>query len=438
MISGAAPRIWETPTMPAAPLRPAADSSAAGVPDLPPELAAQHDLLTAGAAAVLPVGGLAERLLAAARVGRPLRVKLGIDPSGTDLTLGHAVVLRKLRQFQDLGHLAVLIVGDFTGMVGDPSGKSTVRPALSSGQTAANSASYLDQVLRILDTDRVEVRRNSEWLAPMTMADVIREARELTVAQLLERDDFARRFGSGRPISLVEFLYPLLQGYDSVAVSADVELGGTDQTYNLHVGRDLQRAHGQAPQVVLTLPLLEGLDGQVKMSKSLGNYVAITEPPAEQFGKLMSIPDRLVGRYALLAGGFAASEVDSLQAAAGAGGPGAATAKRRVAGEVVRLYHGPAAATAAETAFDERFRDRAVPTDAPDFRLPAADPVHLPALLKAAALCASTSEARRLVDAGAVRVDGEPLPAGRYDLARDRLVGRVLQCGRRRAARLVD
>ena len=271
----------------------------------------------------LPEGALGEKLESAAVVGRPLRVKLGIDPSGSDLTLGHAVVLRKLRQFQDLGHLAVLIVGDFTGMVGDPSGRSAPRVLSAASRPRLIPATYFEQVMRVLDPDRVEVRRNSEWLAALTMADVVREAAHLTVAQLLERDDFARRFAARQPISLVEFLYPLLQGYDSVAVAADVELGGTDQTYNLLVGRELQRAHGQPPQVVLTVPLLEGLDGVEKMSKSLGNYVAINEPPEEQFGKLMSIPDELIERYARLCTALPPDEVAALAAAAEDGGPAA-------------------------------------------------------------------------------------------------------------------
>jgi len=252
--------------------------------ELPERLRAGYERLIAGTAQILPDGGLADKLLIADREDRPLRVKLGIDPSGTELTVGHAVVLRKLRQFQDLGHLAVLIVGDFTGRVGDPTGKSATRVQLSAEQTAANSASYFDQVMRILDPDRVEVQRNADWLATMTLADVIQETSVLTVAQMLERDDFSKRYAAHQPISLSELLYPFLQGYDSVAVQADVELGGTDQTYNLLVGRDLQRAHGQPQQVVLTVPLLEGLDGTQKMSKSLGNYVAITEPAAEQFG----------------------------------------------------------------------------------------------------------------------------------------------------------
>lgn len=420
------------------PARPVAPGSEQRPLALSQEIADAVVRLSRGTAAVLPAVALGERLMAARREGRPLRVKFGIDPSGSDLTLGHAVALRKLRQFQDLGHVAVLIVGDFTGMVGDPSGNSAVRNALTAQQTATNSATYFQQLMRLLDPERVEVRRNSEWLADLTLSDVVREARELTVARLLERDDFARRYAAGRPISLVEFLYPLLQGYDSVAVRADVELGGTDQTYNLLVGRDLQRAHGQPEQVVLTVPLLEGLDGVAKMSKSLGNFVAIAEPAESQFGKLMSISDGLVDRYAELCTDLAPRELAAVAAAAAGGGPAANAAKRRVAREIVALYHGAGAAAAAEAGFDARFRDHLVPLDAPDHPCPANDPVHLPALLVDAGLAASRSAGRRFVDEGAVRVDGVVSPAGGYDVRREALVGRVLQCGRRRAVRLVD
>jgi tyrosyl-tRNA synthetase len=404
--------------------------------DLPPPLRAAHDRLTYGAAQVLPEGGLAERLLAASREGRPLRVKLGIDPSGADLTLGHAVVLRKLRQFQDLGHLAVLIVGGFTGQVGDPSGRTNTRSALSAEQTAANAQTYFDQLMRILDPDRVEVRNNADWLTPMTMADVMGYAAEVTVARMLERDDFARRYRDGLPITLLELFYPVLQGIDSVAVRADVELGGTDQTFNNLVGREMQRARGQAPQAVLTLPLLVGTDGVQKMSKSLNNYVAIAEPPEEQFGKLMSIPDSLVGDYARLCTDLGAAQVSTLQADAAAGGPPAAAAKRRMAATVVALYHGAEAAEKAEAHFDALFRDRAVPTDVPHHPLPATDPVHLPALLVAVGFAPSTSAARRLVDGGGVRLDGEAVSA--YDVPRSAAAGRVLSAGRRRLVRLLD
>ncbi|HVE97664.1 MAG TPA: tyrosine--tRNA ligase [Mycobacteriales bacterium] len=398
--------------------------------------AASLERLLSGTAQVLPEGGLAAKLALARAESRPLRVKFGIDPSGADLTLGHAVALRKLRQFQDAGHLAVLIIGDFTGQVGDPSGKTATRAARTADETEANSTTYFDQVLRILDPDRIEVRRNSEWLGAMTMTDVLREARELTVARLLERDDFAQRFAGHQPISLVEFLYPLLQGYDSVAVAADIEIGGTDQTYNLLVGRDLQRAHDQRPQAVVTVPLLEGLDGVEKMGKSLNNFVAIAEPPPEQFGKLMSLPDSMIGRYLRLCTDLHPGEIAQIEEAAAAGGPAAGQAKRRLAREVVTLYHGADAAGAAEAHFDRVVRDRGTADDVPEAQLGPGDPVHLPAALRAAGLAASTSEARRLIDTGAVRVDGVPL--GEYDVARELVSGRVVQCGKRRQVRFVE
>jgi tyrosyl-tRNA synthetase len=401
---------------------------------LPPHLRAAHDRLAFGAAQILPAGGLAERLLAADRERRPLRVKLGIDPSGSDLTLGHAVVLRKLRQFQDLGHLAVLIVGGFTGQVGDPSGRTSTRAAMSAEQAAANARTYFEQLMMILDPERVEVRDNADWLTPMTMAEVMGYAREMTVARLLERDDFARRYREGQPITLQEFFYPVLQGIDSVAVHSDVELGGTDQTFNNLVGRELQRARGQVSQAVLTVPLLVGTDGVQKMSKSLGNFVAISEPPEQQFGKLMSIPDSLVGDYARLATDLPAAQVGRLAADASAGGPGASRAKRRMARAVVTLYHGADAAEKAEAHFDALFRDRVVPADVPTHPLSCADPVHLPALVVAVGFAQSTSAARRLIDGGAVRLDGQPVPG--YDVPRDRVVGRVLSAGKRRLVRL--
>jgi tyrosyl-tRNA synthetase len=405
---------------------------------LPQSLRETHEVLAAGAAQILPAVGLAEKLLLAGREQRPLRVKLGIDPSGSELTLGHAVVLRKLRQFQDFGHTAVLVVGGFTGQVGDPSGRTSTRTAQSAEQVIANARGYFDQVMRILDPDRSEVVDNASWLAPMGLADVLEYTRLLTVAQLLERDDFARRFQAGQPITLSEFCYPLLQGIDSVEVRADIELGGTDQTFNNLVGRELQRARGQAPQAVLTVPLLVGTDGVEKMGKSLGNFIAINEPAAEQFGKLMSIPDPVVGSYALLAAALHPREVAEVERDVALGGPAASQAKRRVARAVVALYHGPDEAAAAEERFDATFRRHEVPQDADTFPVPHGDPVHLPALLVAAGMAASTSAARRDIDSGAVRLDGAPLTAREYDLPRARLVGRVLTSGRRRAARLVE
>lgn len=392
--------------------------------------------LARGAAQVLPRHGLLAALSVAHERRRPLRVKFGIDPSGSDLTLGHAVVLRKLRQFQDRGHTAVLVIGDFTGTVGDPTGRSAARNAMTLSETTHNAETYLEQASRVLRSDRLEVRRNTEWLAHMDLSDVLSRAQHLTVAQLLERDDFAARYRERRPISLSEFFYPLLQGIDSVAVEADVELGGTDQLFNLTTGRDLQRAAGQPPQVVLTMPLLEGLDGVQKMSKSAGNYVALTEVPVEQFGKLMSVPDTLIERYVLLCTNAGHEDLLAIRADATAGGPSAARAKRRMARMVVEIYHGAAEAERAEAGFDRRFRDRAVPEDSPPIDLPAQEKVPLPALLVDAGLCSSRAEARRLIDSGAVRLDAERIPAGSYDHARRDLSGKVVQVGRRRSAQL--
>ena len=408
------------------------------IDELPPDLREAHEILASGAAQILPADGLAERLLTAHREQRPLRVKLGIDPSGSQLTLGHAVVLRKLRQFQNLGHLAVLVVGGFTGQVGDPSGRTATRAAQSADEVIANARGYFDQVMRILDADRTEVVNNADWLAPMQLGDVLGYTRQVTVAQLLERDDFARRFAARQPITLSEFFYPLLQGIDSVEIRADVELGGTDQTFNNLVGRELQRSRGQDPQIVLTVPLLVGTDGVEKMGKSLGNFIAITEPPGEQFGKLMSIPDSVVGIYARLATDLHPREVDEIDQAVASGGASANAAKRRMARAVVALYHGAEAAEAAEQAFDAVFRRGEVPVELPDHPLPDTDPVHLPALMVAAGIAASTSAARRDIDSGAVRVDGTVVAARSYDLPRAELAGRTLMSGKRRGVRLTD
>ncbi len=405
--------------------------------ELPPELGEAHEILASGAAQILPPEGLAERLLAARGEDRPLRVKLGIDPSGTDLTLGHAVVLRKLRQFQDLGHTAVLVVGGFTGQVGDPSGRTATRAAQSVDDVVANARGYFDQLMRILDPDRTEVVDNADWLGTMSLADVLGYTRLVTVAQLLEREDFARRFAARQPISLSEFVYPLLQGIDSVQVRADVELGGTDQTFNNLVGRELQRSRGQAPQTVLTVPLLVGTDGVEKMGKSLGNYIAISESADEQFGKLLSVPDAVVGQYARLCTAMHPREVAALESEVASGGAAANRAKRAMARGVVALYHGADAAAAAEQRFDAVFKRNEVRDDAPVALAPPGDPLHLPAVLVSTGLAASTSAARRDIDAGAIRVDGVVVAAKRYDVARGELLGRVLASGKRRAVRLV-
>jgi tyrosyl-tRNA synthetase len=394
------------------------------------------EVLLSGAASVIREDELGERLEA----GRPLRVKLGIDPSAPDLHLGHAVVLRKLRRFQDLGHTAVLIVGDFTGRVGDPAGQSETRPMLTADELEANATTYLEQVGTVLDLDRAEIRRNSEWLAGLTFEDVARLAATQTVARLLERDDFAGRYREGKPISLVEFLYPLMQGYDSVAVRADVEMGGTDQTFNLLVGRDIQRAHDQDPQVVFTMPLLVGTDGVRKMSKSFRNNVGLTEPPEEQFGKVMSIPDELMASWFRLCTDLEPSEVDRIERGLADGSLRPAEQKRRLAREIVSLYHGEESSRSAEGEFDRVFRQHELPHDVAEVRLPESavrdGRVWLPRLLTEIGLAASNGEARRLIEQGGVRVNGEPFTDPDAELAAADLAGAVVQVGRRRFARL--
>jgi tyrosyl-tRNA synthetase len=367
----------------------------------------------------LPAGEL-ERKLA---LGRPLRVKLGVDPTSPDLHLGHAVVLQKLRDFQDAGHKVVLIIGDYTARVGDPSGRSKTRPLASGEEIDANARTYQEQAFAILrdDPDALEVRRNSEWL-DMPMEELFRLARVATAAQILERDDFAKRWAAKSPISILELLYPLLQGYDSVAVRADVEIGGTDQKFNLLLGRDIQRAYGQPEQAVLTMPILVGTDGREKMSKSLGNYVGVTDPPEEQYGKTLSLPDEAMGEwYRLLLHRPLDPAVPPRDA------------KRALAREIVARFHGADAAAAAETRFDRVFVQRSVPDDVPDHALPPGDPVHLPAVL-ADAFGVSRSEARRLIAQGGVRLDDEVV--GEPDVPAAGLDGRVLRAGKRRFVRL--
>jgi tyrosyl-tRNA synthetase len=375
--------------------------------------------------------------------GAPLRVKLGIDPTASDIHLGFAVVLRKLRQFQDLGHVAVLILGDFTAQVGDPSGRSATRPRLSKEQVDAHAETYLEQVRRILvfDPDLLEVHRNASWLAPMDMEAVLRLTASTTVARMLERDDFAKRYRSGSPISLTEFLYPLLQGQDSVEVKADVELGGTDQLFNNLMGRTLQEQRGQEGQVVLTTPLLEGLDGHQKMSKSLGNYIGIAEPPAEQFGKLMSLPDSLMPRYFELTTGWHPDRVDEVVGALAAGDLRPVDAKRLLARTVVDLYHGEGAGDAAEAEFDKVFRAHEAPTVVPEHRVdPRAYPdgaVRLAALLREAGLVPSNKEGTRQIVQRAVRLDGELVTDPDATVAPADLDGVLVQVGKRRWVRFV-
>jgi tyrosyl-tRNA synthetase len=397
------------------------------------------EVLRSGAADIVPEGGLEAKLA----LDRPLRVKLGVDPSRPDLTLGHTVVLRKLRQFQDAGHTAILIVGDFTARIGDPSGRSDTRPMLSEQEVAANARTYLEQAGRVIDVARAEVRGNAEWSAGMDMGELLRLASVSTVAQMLEREDFRGRYQGGQPISVVEFLYPLFQGYDSVAVEADVELGGTDQTFNLLMGREVQRAYDQQPQVVLTMPLLEGLDGVRKMSKSLDNWVGITEPAEEQFGKLMSIPDALIGKYLRLCAPLSLASVDEVERGLADGSAHPNEEKRRMARAIVDLYHGEGAGEAAQARFDLVHKDHEIPDDVPEVVIDPAladegsGAVWLPRLLVATGLASSNGEARRAVQGGGVRLDGAPIADADAELELDRLRGKVLSLGRKRFVRLV-
>ena len=387
-------------------------------------------LLSRGADEVLRGDELRERLAA----GRPLRVKAGFDPTAPDLHLGHTVLLAKMRQFQELGHEVVFLIGDFTGRIGDPSGRNATRPALDDEQIRANADTYREQVFKVLDPERTEVRFNSEWFGRMSAADLIRLASRQTLARMLERDDFARRYAEQRPIALHEFLYPLVQGHDSVALGCDVELGGTDQKFNLLMGRELQKAAGQAPQVVLTMPLLEGLDGVQKMSKSLGNYVGVHDAPEDMFGKVMSVGDDLMWRWFDLLSLRPQSELDALRAAVDAGA-NPRDAKVELARELVTRFHDVAAAAAAHAAFVARFRDGALPEDLPATVLRVGEGGRpIANLLVDAGLVPSTSEAHRMVDQGAVRLDGERVGDGRRALGAGAQV--VLQVGKRRVARL--
>lgn len=396
----------------------------------------QLRVLTHGAADITPLDEFERKVRQAAAGERPpLRVKFGIDPTSTDIHVGHSVVIRKLAEFQRFGHTAVLIIGGFTAQVGDPSGRSKTRPRLTAEQVTANAQTYLEQVRLVLRDEPLEIVDNRNWLAPMTLPDVLHLMSQMTVARMLERADFSERYRSGTPIAVSEFLYPLLQGQDSVAVEADVELGGTDQTFNLLVGRGLQQAAGQDPQCVLTMPLLEGLDGSAKMSKSMGNVIGITDEPAEMYGKTMSLGDDLIVKYLRLVTDLGPDEVDDLKAQLEDGRLLPRDAKRRLARELVTLYHSAAAAEAAEERFDVQFRHRGIPDDVPVVALHQ-DRWFLPTLLQTAGLVSSGSEGRRMVSQGAVRLDGEVLTDATLELDANDLDGRVLQVGKRRFARL--
>jgi tyrosyl-tRNA synthetase len=398
------------------------------MPEPTDEAAEQAVRLASNAVDELPAVALLQMIEYAREKDRPLRVKLGIDPTAPDIHLGHAVVLCKLREFQDNGHVVVLIIGDYTARIGDPSGRSALRPMLSMEEIEANAATFQEQALRILDAKRLEVRRNSEWLAKV---DLLALMRTTTVAQLLERDDFAKRWAAQQPISMLELMYPLLQGYDSVAVEADVELGGTDQKFNLLLGRDIQRAYGRVGQAILTMPLLVGIDGRQKMSKSLGNQIGITDAPEEMYGKTMAIPDEAMEEYYRL---LVAPRL-------GTGGPewrelSARDAKRALARELVTWLHSAEDAAAAEAHFDRVFVARQAPEEIAEANVQVADGVvHLPGVI-AQEFGISRSEARRLIDQGGVVLGEHSLTAGEHDVAAVRADGQVLKVGRRRFRRL--
>ena len=390
----------------------------------------QMDILCRGAIEVLPAGELEKKLTAAVAEDRPLRIKFGADPSAPDLHLGHAVVIHKLAEFQRLGHQVIFLIGDFTGMIGDPTGKSETRVALTRDQVRENATTYEEQVFRILDRDKTEVRFNSEWMDQMTAADMIRLCGHMTVARMVERDDFAKRLASGRSIGIHEFLYPLVQAYDSVALQADVEVGGSDQSFNLLVGREVQRGYDCKPQVVLTMPLLEGTDGEKKMSKSLGNAIGIADPATDVFGKLMSISDDLMLRYESLL-----SESPGELAAAIDDGLHPMEAKKRLAREIVQRFHDESQADAAQRHFEERFQARkAFEPDEHSIQLPAEGVLTLGRLMVLVQFAKSGGEAKRLIAQGAVKLDGavqdDPMAeVGASD-------GLLLAVGKRRLARI--
>ncbi len=394
------------------------------------------ELIRRGSVEIISEEELKRKLEKAIKEKRPLRVKAGFDPTAPDLHLGHTVLIQKMRHFQELGHQVIFLIGDFTGLIGDPTGKSETRPPLTPEQVQENAATYKEQIFKILDEDKTEIAFNSKWMNKMASIDMIRLCAKYTVARMLEREDFKQRFQQQRPIAIHEFIYPLIQGYDSVALEADVELGGTDQTFNLLVGRHIQKEYGQEPQVVITMPLLEGLDGINKMSKSLGNYVGITEEPDSMFGKLMSISDELMFRYYELLSSRSLDEIEQLKRGVEKGSVHPKDAKAQLAYELVARYHGEEAAKKARERFEAQFSKGQVPEDVPEHPLPtdSEQKIFLPRLLKEAGLVKSTSEARRLIKQGAVSLNGTKLRQEEIDRPGS---GAILKVGKRRYLRLV-
>ena len=397
----------------------------------------QLHIIASGVDRIVPESALVEKL----KRGKPLNIKLGVDPTAPDIHIGHAVPLRKLRQFQDLGHQVTLIIGDGTALIGDPSGRNSTRPQLTSEQIKHNAQTYVDQAFKVLDPEKTTLVYNSEWLLPLNLEAMLGLASKFTVARILERDDFHNRYTNNQPISVHEFLYPIMQAYDSVVIKADVELGGSDQLFNLLAGRELMEKMDMEPQVCLTLPLLEGTDGVQKMSKSYGNYIGVTDEPADMFGKVMSIPDEIMVKYFRLASTMPVGEIDEIERGLAADELHPNKVKRQLARNIVAAYHGEDAAQAAEEQFDLVFKQHEIPDDIPEF---AADltpngegKVYLAKLLADAGLAQSTGEARRLIDGGGVKVNGEPVPAKSYNVDPALLQGATLQVGKRKFAKLV-
>ena len=397
----------------------------------------QLHIIKSGIDTVVPESLLLEKL----KRGKALNIKLGVDPTAPDIHLGHAVPLRKLRQFQELGHQVTLIIGDGTALIGDPSGRNSTRPQLTRQQIEANAKTYVDQAFKVLDPQKTTLRHNSEWILDLNMEKLLSLLSNFTVARILERDDFHKRYTSGQPIALHEFLYPVMQAYDSVVIGADVELGGSDQLFNLLAGRELMEKLGMEPQVALTLPLLEGTDGVRKMSKSYGNYIGLTDAPFDMFGKVMSIPDELMVKYYRLASTESVAEIDRIEAGLAAGELHPNKVKRALARNIVTAYYDEASATAAEADFDLKFKDHGFPEDAPTFVVdltPAEDgTVYFAKLLADAKLVASTSEARRMIDQGAVKLNGQAVAAKTYTMEPAALEGAQIQVGKKKFLRFV-
>lgn len=397
----------------------------------------QFHIIQSGAAQIVPEKALMDKL----KRGKPLNIKLGVDPTAPDIHLGHAVPLRKLRQFQDLGHQVTLIIGDGTALIGDPSGRNSTRPQLTREQIKENAQTYVDQAFKVLDPEKTTLRYNSDWILSLGMEDLLKIASNFTVARILERDDFHNRYTSELPIGLHEFLYPIMQAYDSVVIKADVELGGTDQLFNLLAGRELMEKMGMEPQVCLTLPLLEGTDGVKKMSKSYGNYIGLTDAPNDMFGKVMSIPDELMVKYYRLASTVPVDQIDAIEKGLAADEIHPNRCKRDLAQNIVAAYYDEEAAKEAEAAFDRQFKQHEVPEDIPEF---AADltpneegTVYLAKLIADSGLTKSTGDARRMIDQGGVKINGEAVAAKAYNVAPESLSGAVIQVGKRKFVRLV-